>query len=89
MPKTPDYNFKKAIRTVGGLLEMNLEVKKGVIQQVKIFGDFFSENGIEDVENALVNINHEESAIREALKKFDINRHFSNISVDDLIESIF
>ncbi len=87
--KSPDYNFKKAIRTVGGLLEMNLEVKKGVIQQVKIFGDFFSENGIEDVENALININHEESAIREALKKFDINRHFSNISVDDLIESIF
>jgi lipoate-protein ligase A len=41
--KSPDYNFKKAIRTKGGLLEMNLEAKKGLIEEVKIFGDFFSE----------------------------------------------
>lgn len=38
--KSPDYNFKKAVRTKGGLLEMNLEVKKGLIEKVKIFGDF-------------------------------------------------
>ncbi len=87
--KSPDYSFKKAIRTKGGLLEMNLETKNGFIENVKIFGDFFSEKGIDEIEEALQNIKHEESAIRTALSKFDIQKHFSNISLDDLIEAMF
>lgn len=87
--KSPDYNFKKAIRTKGGLLEMNLEVKKGVIEKAKIFGDFFSERGIADIENALVNVDHEENAIRISLAKFPIEKHFRNINIDDLVEAMF
>ncbi|MCZ2223647.1 MAG: lipoate--protein ligase [Chitinophagales bacterium] len=87
--KSPDYSFKKAIRTKGGLLEMNLETKNGFIENVKIFGDFFSEKGIDEIEEALQNIKHEESAIRTALSKFDIEKHFSNISLDNLIDAMF
>lgn len=87
--KSPDYNFKKAIRTKGGLLEMNLEVKKGVIEKVKIFGDFFSEKGILEIEKALVHTNHEEQAIRNVLSNFPINKHFQNIEVDNLLEAMF
>ncbi|KXK39199.1 MAG: lipoate--protein ligase [Saprospiraceae bacterium] len=86
---SPDYNFKKAVRTKGGLLEMNLDVSKGVIEQVKIFGDFFSERGIEEIEQALTGIHHEESAIRTALSPFEINKYFSNIEVDEIIEAMF
>jgi lipoate-protein ligase A len=87
--KSPDYNFKKAIRTKGGLLEMNLEVEKGVIKKAKIFGDFFSEKGISDVENALADIDHEEQAIRKVLSRFTIGKHFQNITTDDLIKAMF
>lgn len=87
--KSPEYNFKKAVRTSGGLLEMNLEVKNGVIEKAKIFGDFFSEKGIEDIENALINVHHEEKNLREILSKFPIEKHFRNISVDDLIAAMF
>ncbi|MBX2930686.1 MAG: lipoate--protein ligase [Chitinophagaceae bacterium] len=87
--KSPDYSFKKAIRTKGGLLEMNIETKNGIIENVKIFGDFFSEKGIEAIENALLNVAHEENAIRTALSKFDIDKHFSNITIDELIEAMF
>ena len=87
--KSPDYTFKKAIRTQGGLLEMNIEAKKGVIEDVKIFGDFFSERGIDEIEQALVGVQHEENAIREVLGRFDISKYFSNITVDNLIEAMF
>ncbi len=87
--KSPDYNFKKAIRTKGGLLEMNLEVKRGIIKEAKIFGDFFSEKGISDVEEALVNTNHEERAIRKALSQFDLDKHFKNITEDNLVAAMF
>ncbi len=87
--KSPEYNFKKAIRTKGGLLEMNLEVKNGIIEKAKIFGDFFSEKGIEDIENALINTHHEEKNLRNTLSEFQIEKHFRNISIDDLISAMF
>lgn len=87
--RSPDYNFKKAIRTPGGLLEMNLLVKKGVIEEVKIYGDFFSTQGIDSIEAALLNIPHQEQAIRKALAPFQINEHFKNVTEDNLIEAAF
>jgi len=87
--KSPEYNFKKAIRTNGGLLEMNLEVKNGIIEKVKIFGDFFSEKGISAVEDALVNTLHKEDELRKVLSQFSIEQHFKNITKDDLLNAMF
>lgn len=87
--KSPEYNFKKAIRTQGGVFEMNLEVKNGVIEKAKIFGDFFSEIGIEAVEKALINVLHEEKALRSVLAKFPIEKHFRNITTDEIIQAMF
>lgn len=87
--KSPEYNFKKVVRTKGGLLEMNLEVKNGIIEKAKIFGDFFSEKGIEDIEQALINIHHEEKNLRDILSKYPIEQHFRSINIDDLISAMF
>lgn len=87
--KSPDYNFKKAVRTPGGLLEMNMEVKKGVIEKVRIFGDFFSEKGIVAIEEALANTDHEEKAIRAVLSRFPLEKYFQHIETDQLIEAMF
>ena len=87
--KSPDYAFKKAIRTNGGLLEMNLDAKNGVIENVKIFGDFFSEKGIEDVEHVLKGVLHEENELRKVLSGIDLDNHFRNISLDEIIGSMF
>jgi len=87
--KSPEYSFKKAVRTQGGLLELNLEVKDGVIEAVKIYGDFFSEKGIADVEEALVNVRHVEEDIRKALAALPMEKHFRNIRTDELVAAMF
>lgn len=87
--KSPEYSFKKAVRTQGGLLEMNLDVKDGMITAVRIYGDFFSEKGIDAVEKSLTHIRHTEADIRQALSELPIEKHFRNISVADLIGAMF
>ena len=87
--KSPDYNYKKAVRTSGGLLEMNLDVKNGIIEKAMIFGDFFSEIGISEVEDALINKRHEEKELRDILSRLPIEKHFRNIGIDELIDSLF
>lgn len=87
--KSPDYNFKKGIRTEGGTLEMNLDVEKGVIQRVKIYGDFFNEKDIIEIETALHNIAHEEKKIRKVFSQFQIEKYFHKMTEDDLITAMF
>jgi lipoate---protein ligase len=87
--KSPAYNYKKAVRTTGGLLEMNLDVKNGMIEKAKIFGDFFSEIGITEVEDALINLPHEEEAIRRTLSHLPLEKHFRNIGIDEIIGAVF
>ncbi len=86
---SPNYSFKKAIRTAGGLLEMNLEVEKGIIQKVKIFGDFFNEKDIAEIEKALEKVTHSEAGITNALQPFEINKYFKGITVEDLLSAMF
>lgn len=86
---SPDYNFKKAIKTPGGMIEMNLQVEKGIIQKTKIFGDFFHVHDIEVIERAIENIPHDEKSIREKLSQYHLSDYFANISEDDLIEAMF
>lgn len=86
---SPNYSFQKAIKTPGGMIEMNLDVEKGSIKKVKIFGDFFNTKATEDIEEALVNVAHEEKSIRKALSPFTIEEYFNNISLDELISAMF
>ena len=86
---SPDYSFRKEIKTPGGMLEMNLDVEKGVIRKVKIFGDFFNTKDISEIEKALEETPHEENAIRRKLSHYNIEEYFSNIPLEDLIKSMF
>ncbi|HET8753588.1 MAG TPA: lipoate--protein ligase [Salinimicrobium sp.] len=86
---SPEYNFKNGARTPGGTIEMNMNVEKGIIKDVKIYGDFFHIKDIEPIEGALENTRHDEKAIRDVLQQFDLKEYFSNISEDDLVSIMF
>lgn len=87
--QSPDYSFRKEIKTNGGMLEMNLDVEKGIIQKAKIFGDFFNEKDITEIEKALENKAHDELVLRELLSKFTIDAYFKGMTADDLLSALF
>lgn len=87
--QSPDYSFRKEIKTDGGMLEMNLDVEKGIIQKVKIFGDFFNEKDIADIERVLENQAHNENALRKVLNTFTIDAYFKGMTTDDLVSALF
>lgn len=86
---SPNYNFQQGIRTSGGTLEMNLEVKKGVIEAAKIYGDFFGTEDISEVENLLAGTVHEEKAIRSKLSEIALEKYFHQMTIDDLVSVMF
>ncbi|HDP54902.1 MAG TPA: lipoate--protein ligase family protein, partial [Bacteroidetes bacterium] len=76
-------------RTEGGSVEFHLNVKKGVIKDIRIFGDFFHKHDIDDVQNSLVGVKHEREAILHTLSQFDFNSYFKNIKVEEFVGGMF
>ena len=86
---SPAYNFSKRKRFPAGNFEVFINVTGGKIREIHIFGDFFGECEVSDIENSLTGLPYEELAIRPKLFEFELSRYFSGIGTDDLLSLIF
>ncbi|NWK84421.1 lipoate--protein ligase [Staphylococcus sp. GSSP0090] len=83
--RNPKYNFEREEKFEKGFVQIKLDVKKGRIEHAKIFGDFFGEGDITELENALEGTMHEFDSIEEALSNYDIFHYFGDIPRYELI----
>lgn len=86
--KSPKFNITKSNRFKGGKIEFNLNVNKGIIQECKIFGDFFSKGDIAIVSSSLIGCPYKEEDIRVRLNGIDVAKYFYLIDIDELISCI-
>lgn len=83
---SPQYNFQKGIKTTGGHIEMNLEVKKGKIVNAKIFGDFFNTKDIIELETLLIGMPHEAAKIKSQLQEIELDSYLANVKLEEFME---
>ncbi|WP_430882726.1 lipoate--protein ligase [Fusibacter sp. JL216-2] len=83
---SPKYNFMNQEKFPGGLVEINLEVKNSLIKSAKIYGDFFSQADISEVEKALVGVKHETESVKQALSAIDLDKYLSGIGLDEMLQ---
>lgn len=86
---SPKYSYSNERHFKGGTVEYHIDVEKGTIKSIRIFGDFFGELNIEDIENALTGIKHNTKDICKALKDYDIDKYFHNITLDEFVSGFF
>ncbi|MCU9594946.1 lipoate--protein ligase [Caldibacillus thermolactis] len=87
--KSPKANISNSHRFPVGTIDVRLNVNRGVIEDVKIFGDFFGWGEIADIENKLKGVRYEKAAIIEALKDVNIQHYFGNIEKEDFIHLVY
>lgn len=87
--QSPQYNFQKGIKTTGGHIEINLEVKKGEIKNIKIFGDFFNIREVSELENLLIGAPHERNQIEKLLSTIGIENYLTNVRPEEFVEGMF
>ena len=63
-----------------------MDVQKGLIKNIKIFGDFFASNPIEELEQLLIDVKHEENEIHQVLSQVDIKNYFGKVSLEEIID---
>lgn len=83
---SPKYSFQNAIKIPAGYIEAHLDVEKGgIITKVKIFGDFFATNPIEELEEKFIGIAHETHLIKDILIANDLTLYFGKVTVDEVL----
>lgn len=87
--KSPEFNIKKAVKYDGGKVEALINIKDGIINDIKFYGDFFGSGDLSDIENILKGIRYEEYVIRKTLIGFDMDYYFKNLGIRDLTDLLF
>lgn len=73
----------------GGTLEVTLDVNHGIIDNFRIYGDFFGTKDVEQLENLIRGTQHQEESILSVLKNIDLSEYMVNIMVSDLLSLMF
>ena len=68
---------------------MRLQVEKGVVEDAKIFGDFFGVGDVSEVETAITGVKYERNALDEAIGDIDIPKLLGGITKDEFLKLIY
>ncbi|MEH7116396.1 lipoate--protein ligase [Neobacillus vireti] len=87
--KSPKFNLQHSHRFPVGSIDVRLEVNKGVIENCKIYGDFFGVGEISEIENKITGIRYERNELELALADIDTKHYFGNITTEEFINLIY
>ncbi|MFG6149509.1 lipoate--protein ligase [Halobacillus sp. B23F22_1] len=88
--KSPKFNIQHTKRIEGaGSYDIRLDIAKGYIRNVKIYGDFFGVGDISEVEEQLIDVKYERAAIDEALENVEIPHFLGKITKEDFLNMIY
>ncbi|HEX6593619.1 MAG TPA: lipoate--protein ligase [Bacillota bacterium] len=87
--KSPTFNIKASHKFDSGLVDVRLNVKRGIIQNCKIYGDFFGLGDVETIEKQLISVRYNRQAIEEALQELDIPHYLGKITKEQFIQLIY
>ncbi|EKN42614.1 lipoate-protein ligase A, partial [Clostridium botulinum CFSAN001627] len=82
---SPKYDLYNEEKFTGGTIELNLKVEKGVIKDIKIFGDFFGVKDIKEIEDLIKSAEHNKEEIENIIKDINIDEYFARITMEEFI----
>jgi lipoate-protein ligase A len=87
--KSPKFNLQHSHRFPVGQIDVRLEVNKGVIENCKIYGDFFGVGDVSDIETKLQSVRYERNELQKALADVDTTHYFGKVTKDEFLDLIY
>lgn len=86
--RSPEFDLRKTKRFSFGQIDFRINVKDGIITEVRIYGDFLGHGELSDIEEILTGVKFEEESIRFAIKNFDLKNYFGDITDEEMANFI-
>lgn len=87
--ESPPFNFRNSQRFRGGKVDILLEVKNGIIDECKIYGDFLGVADVGEIEERIKGKKYTESDVSSAINGLDIYKYFGDITKGELLSCFF
>lgn len=87
--KSPKFNIQKIHRFDIGQIETRIDVEKGIIKCVKIYGDFHRYGNIGELEKKFAGKRYDVSEIRNVLNGIDLNHYFGQMPLDSFADYLY
>ena len=87
--KSPKFNMQHSHRFPVGGIDVRLQVNKGIIEEVNIFGDFFGVGEVAVIEDSLNGVKYDRQSIGEALNPIDIPTYLGGITKEEFLQLIY
>ncbi|MDM5310461.1 lipoate--protein ligase [Peribacillus frigoritolerans] len=87
--KSPKFNLQNSHRFPVGSVDIRLEVNRGIIENCKIYGDFFGVGEVVDIERKLTGTRYEKEAISRVLDEIDVRHYFGNVTKEEILALIY
>lgn len=82
----PAFTHSFAQRFSWGKLECRLDVRKGLIKNCHLCGDFFAQNAIEELSSKFVGREHRREAVRALLESVDLPLYFAACQSSEVVD---
>ncbi len=86
--KCPVYTYENSVKHPSGLIEYSLNVGEGLITDISIYGDFFGEKNIGELEELLLGVKHSREDIKARLENIDLDKYIRGLTVDNLTNDL-
>lgn len=86
---SPKYDFHSEDKFKCGVLEVYANVEKGLIKDIKFYGDFFGKKDTKEFEKFFINKRHDKDEFKNILTDIDINNYINNVKVEDILSLLF
>lgn len=86
--KSPEFELIRQQRFPIGSIEIKLNVDKGIIKDIRIFGDFFGQGEIKDIEQLLQGHQYEKQHLSHLLEDINLQQYFGDITKEEFLTLI-
>lgn len=87
--RSPAFNVRKDNQLPIGKIDLRINVVQGVIDNVKIYGTFFSNRDIFELEKQLIGTRYERDALATRLETIDLTAFFGTIDQETFLDLLY
>lgn len=87
--KSPKFNMQQTHRFPVGGIDVRLQVNKGIIEDITIFGDFFGVGDVAEIENKLKGTQYDRASIERSIEGIDVSKILGGITKEEFVGLLY
>jgi len=87
--RAPQFSYKNYKKFPFGGIEVRLDIKSGIIDKCKFYGDFFGSAGVEELESLLVGKSYNEESLMPSVTTEALQKYFGAIEKAQFRDLLF